>query len=170
MNIVNIVATVTLPQSLDLQKLRYSLPGIDFSPKVHWLKMRIQPEGAYVAFYRSGKFLVTGKSFEQINSTADKVITLLKNIDVNTDPWQLKIHNMVFTDRIEMNTNLENLMYSLDPRKASYEVEQFPALIYKDWGASFLLFSSGKTIILGVNNENDAREALDKFRNLINTH
>jgi transcription initiation factor TFIID TATA-box-binding protein len=62
MKIVNIVATVTLSHPLDLQKLQLELPGIDFSPKVQWLKMRVQPDGNYVAFYKSGKFLVSSQS------------------------------------------------------------------------------------------------------------
>lgn len=167
MEIVNIIATVILPHPLDLQKLRIDLPGIEFSPKVHWLKMRIQPEGSYVAFYRSGKFLVIGKSLEQLNYIANKVIALLNDVDIITNPWQLKIQNIVVTDKIEMEIGIEHLIYSLDPKKASYEPEQFPALFYKDWGVSFLLFNNGKIVLNGVKNENDAFELMNKFRNLI---
>ncbi len=167
MKIVNIVATVTLPGPLDLQKLRLNLPGIDSSSRTHWLKMRLPPEGTYIAFYKSGKFLVTGPSLEQLNNTANRVIALLKEVDVTANPWKLKVHNMVFSDKIEMDTSIENLMYSLDPKKASYEPEQFPALIYKDWGASILLFNSGKSIISGVKDETNAQEAMNKFRNLV---
>jgi transcription initiation factor TFIID TATA-box-binding protein len=166
MKTVNIVATVTLPHPLDLLKLRNELPGIDTSSKVSWLKMRVQPEGYYVAFYKSGKFLVMGKSLEQLNNTANKVIALLNSVGITTNPWQLKVHNMVLTDNIEMKMSIEHLIYSLDPKKASYEPEQFPALVYKDWGVSFLLFNSGKIVLTGVKNENDARELMDKFRNL----
>lgn len=167
MEIVNIVATVTLPNSLDLQKLRLILPGIDLSARAQWLKMRLQPEGTYIAFYKSGKFLVTGKSFDQLNNASNRVIALLKEANIITDPWKIEIHNMVFCDQVEMETSIENLMYSLDPDKASYEPEQFPALVYKDWGVSILLFNSGKTVISGVKSEIYAREAMGKFRSLV---
>lgn len=167
MKIVNIVAIVTLPQPLNLQKLRFNLPEIEYSPKVHWLKMRVQPENSYVAFYLSGKFLVIGKSLDQLNYIANKVIALLNEINVITDPWQLKIQNIVIVDKIEMVISIENLIYSLDSEKASYEPEQFPAIIFKDWGVSFLLFNSGKIVLSGAKNENDASELINKFRNLI---
>lgn len=167
LKIVNIVATVTLPHSLDLQKLQFTLPETESSSKVHWLKMRLQPEGTYIAFYKSGKFLVTGKSFEEITNNTNRVIALLKKVNITVDPWQLKVHNIVLSDQIEMETSIENLMYSLDPKKASYEPEQFPALVYKDWGVSILLFNSGKTIISGVKEEARAQEIMNKFRNLV---
>ncbi len=167
MEIVNIVAIVTLPQTLDLKKLQLFIPEIESSPKVHWLKMRIQPENSYVAFYRSGKFLVIGKSLDQLNDIANRVITLLNEINITTSPWHLKIQNMVTVDNIEMKISIENLIYSLDPKKASYEPEQFPAIIYKDWGASFLLFNSGKLVLSGVKNENEAFELINKIRSLI---
>lgn len=167
MKIVNIVATVILPHPLDLEKLRLELPYIEFSPKVQWLKMRVQPEDNYVAFYKSGKFLVVGKSLEQLNYSANKVIDLLNGIGIKTNHWQLKVHNMVITDNIEMKISIEHLIYSLDPEKASYEPEQFPAIVYKDWGVSFLLFNSGKIVLTGVKNENDARELMDKFHDML---
>lgn len=34
-------------------------------PKIAWLKMRLKPENYYIAFYRSGKFLIRGvKDFD----------------------------------------------------------------------------------------------------------
>lgn len=167
MEIVNIVAIVVLPNPLDLQKLQVNLPETEFSPKVHWLKMRVQPEGSYVAFYKSGKFLVVGKSLEELNYIADKVISLLNKINIITDPWQLKIQNIVVVDKLEMKMSIENLIYALDSKKASYEPEQFPAIIYKDWGVSFLLFNSGKIVLTGVKNENNASELINKFCDLI---
>jgi transcription initiation factor TFIID TATA-box-binding protein len=155
------------PNPLDLQKLRINLPEIEFSPKVHWLKMRVRPEGSYVAFYKSGKFLVIGKSLEELNYIANKVISLLNKINITTDPWQLKVQNIVAVDKLEMEMSIENLIYALDSKKASYEPEQFPAIIYKDWDVIFLLFNSGKIVLTDVKNENNASELMNKFCNLI---
>jgi len=55
----------------------------------------------------------------------------------------------------------------LDPKKGSYEPEQFPALVYKDWGVSFLLFSSGKVIVAGAKTVEMAEEGIKNFEGLI---
>ena len=167
MKIVNMVATVTLPQPFDLQRLNQLIPGSYFSPKNPWLKLRLPPNNTYIAFYKSGKFLVTGKSKTQINKIAQRVLDMIKEKGVKIDGWTMQIHNLVITDQISMKSNLENIISVLDPRKACYEAEQFPALVFKDWGVSFLLFNSGKIIVTGVKKEADAKDAIKKFQKLI---
>jgi TATA-box binding protein (TBP) (component of TFIID and TFIIIB) len=39
--------------------------------------------------------------------------------------------------------------------------------MYKDFGASFLLFSSGKLIVTGVKEQRAGEEAADKFKRII---
>ena len=63
--------------------------------------------------------------------------------------------------------SLENITRNLEYKKTSYEPEQFPGLIYKDWGVTFLLFSTGKIIITGIKNENIAPTLLERFLKLI---
>ena len=55
----------------------------------------------------------------------------------------------------------------MDVKKASYEPEQFPALVYKDWNVSFLLFSSGKVIQAGAKTVEKAVESIELFKDLI---
>ena len=143
MKISNIVATVTLSKPLDLIHLHENIPGTQRDPKVHWLKYRIPPTNSYIAFYKSGKFLVTAKSMEQVNENVRYVLSLLKKIGIPIKNWKLNIHNMVIVDKIDLPCPIERLISNMDAKKSSFEPEQFPALIYKDWGISFLLFSSG---------------------------
>ncbi len=167
MNIVNIVATVILPEPFDLQKLHALIPETSFPSKKPWLKMRVPPNNTYIAFYKSGKFMVTGKSNKQIDEVTKDVLLKLNLIGIKTKGWQKKIHNIVVTDQIMMKSNLESLMSCLDPKKASYEAEQFPGLIYKDWGVNFLLFRSGKIVVSGIKNEAEITDVIEKFQNLI---
>lgn len=140
MKIANIVATVTLSSPLDLQYIHSRLPQTEFPGKSPWLKMRLPPDNTYIAFYKSGKFLITTKIAENIVPIADKVVAILNDIDIKEEIVDITIHNIVVVDSIPLNTNLETLIATLDPGKAEYEPEQFPALVYKDWGVSFLLF------------------------------
>lgn len=169
MQIVNIVATVKVAPSFNLEKLKDAMKDAVFSTSNNsWLKMRLMPEGYYTAFYKSGKFLVTGiKSPHEVYNFADRVIALLQDAGIAVTQKDIKIHNFVIQDKIDMTTTLEKLMYALDHSKCNYEPEQFPALIYKDWGATFLLFSTGKITVTGIKEEEHIESTIDNFKQLI---
>jgi len=75
MQISNTIATATLNTPLDLEYLQEHLPGSVLQKTTgHWLKYRLQPENRYVAFYRSGKFLLTGKGVVEHSPSGGTVI------------------------------------------------------------------------------------------------
>jgi transcription initiation factor TFIID TATA-box-binding protein len=167
MKISNIVATVKLAAPLDIGYLNQNIPGTVKDPKVHWLKYRLPKNNSYVAFYRSGKFLVTSKSFEQIDKNVKYVLSKLERIGISTNDWKLEIHNLVIGDAVDLPCTIEKLVENMDAKKTSFEPEQFPALIYKDWGVSFLLFSTGKIILTGAKRLDQAADVMGKFRQLL---
>jgi transcription initiation factor TFIID TATA-box-binding protein len=163
--IVNIVAIVKLLAPLDLGELAValSLYGASLCGN-SWLKLRLMPENYYVAFYKSGKFLVTGiDSLEMVEVVTQKVLNLLKDAHFNIIVKDTTIHNVVMTGSLKMNTSLEKVFFALDPVKSSYEPEQFPGMIYKDFGVSFLLFPKGKFVITGAKTRKSGEEAAEKF-------
>jgi transcription initiation factor TFIID TATA-box-binding protein len=162
--IVNIVATVKLSAPLDLRELATALRLYGASLCSSWLKLRLMPENYYIAFYKSGKFLVTGiDSLEMVEVVTQKVLNLLKDAHLNIIIKDTTIHNVVMTGSLKMNTSLEKVVLALDPSKASYEPEQFPGMIYKDFGVSFLLFPKGKFVLTGAKNGESGEEAAEKF-------
>jgi len=165
MEIVNIVATVEVSSHLDLQKIASAVENTEFDPSGgKWLKMRLRPEGYYIAFYGSGKFLVTGvRSLGLVEEVADRVISILRKADITMDKKQIIIQNIVAVGFVEINAALEKIVYALDSSKACYEPEQFPGLIYKEFGATILLFSSGKVVVTGLTNENEINTVHEKF-------
>lgn len=166
MKIVNVVAIATLTQPLDLHLIHSKIPNSSFPKNAHWLRMRLE-DNTYIAFYRSGKFLITQKNKAGLEKIANKVIRILKDIDVAVEVKDITIHNIVVMDSIKIHTSLESLIANLDQKKGSFEPEQFPALIYKDWGVSFLLFSSGKLIVAGAKTVESAEEGIKRFVDLI---
>lgn len=168
MKIVNVVAIATLDQPLDLPLIHSKIPGSSFPKNAHWLRMRLE-DNTYVAFYRSGKFLITQKNPAKLEEIARKVIHILKEIHVELKVQDIVIHNIVVVDSVILNTSLENLIANLDPKKGSFEPEQFPALVYKDWGLSFLLFSSGKVIVAGAKTVEMAEEGMRNFQRLLSS-
>lgn len=166
MKIVNIAVIVKLDIKLiDLDRLHASIDNTEFTTRgSRWLKMRLMPENLYVAFYRSGKFSFTGiKRVEQIEEVANRVLTLLKKTGLECEIEDIDINTMIFIENIQKKVKLEDLICNLDMKKASYEPEQFPALIYRDWGAVFLLFSTGNVTISGCKSEKEAELAFSKF-------
>ena len=168
MKIANIVATVTLNAPLDLEFVYQHLPNTERSGKSPWIKMRLPPKNSYIAFYKSGKYLITAKDPEKIQEIAHQVLILLHEVDLDVEIVKIQIHNVVVQATILLPTSLESIIANLDPRKASFEPEQFPALIYKDWGVSFLIFSSGKVIIAGLKDFKDAETVIERLNGIIN--
>jgi transcription initiation factor TFIID TATA-box-binding protein len=161
--IANVVATVTLTAPLNLALIHERLPQTEIPGKSPWLKLRLKPDNTYTAFYKSGKFLITTKQQDKLDSIAQRVLTLLHDAGIDVEIVRLQIHNVVIQTSIPLRSSLESIVVNLDPKKASFEPEQFPALIYKDWGVSFLLFSTGSCIITGLKKVGDARQIIQKF-------
>jgi transcription initiation factor TFIID TATA-box-binding protein len=167
MKIVNVVATVKLASPLDLQMIHSQIHNTEFSKQGHWLKMRLPTDNSYIAFYKPGKFLIIQKDPKRIEKIAHIVLTMLKDIGIKGKILKTEIHNIIGLSSLVLEKPLEVLIVNLDSKKASYEPEQFPGLIYKDWGMNFLLFSSGKIIVSGAKSVKEAEDGLTNFNNLI---
>ena len=77
-----------------------------------------------MAFYQSGKFLVTAKSFDQIDQNVNQVLATLEQIGISTKDWKLEIHNLVIWDKVNLPCTIERLVANMDPKKSSFEPEQ----------------------------------------------
>ena len=167
--IVSMVTICTLDQPLDLVYLSKNIEGAILPKKLGiWVKYRIKPENYYIAFYKSGKFLITGiKSLEKINNTAERVLKILENAGIHSTITKIEIVNIVCLGTLQLNTTLEKIIFQLDSSDASYEPEQFPGLIYKNWGATFLIFSTGKVIITGIRDFEKAKILFEKLKKLL---
>jgi transcription initiation factor TFIID TATA-box-binding protein len=169
--IVNIVATAKVKSPFDLNLIAKRIDGTESSPKSHWLKFWIQPENYYVAFYRSGKFLIAGvKDLGLIDDVVKRVLDRLTQAGIEARLESVTVHNIVLMDEIELSTSLENLVTVLGYVGVSYEPEQFPGLLYKDEdGISYILFSTGKMIITGLTDIDLAQRNIQRFKALVTT-
>ena len=171
MQIVNIVATVTLDRPLDLDALQALLPGSGMPKRrSSWLQYRLAPENYYIPFYRSGKFLVTDiRSVAEIGPVADRVMLLLAGAGLNMKATAIKVHNIVAVDTLTTSIPMERVFEALLSmgERVEYEPEQFPGMIVKRDGASFLLFPTGKLVLTGVKDGEDLQPAIDGLKALI---
>ncbi|MBZ2164490.1 hypothetical protein [Methanobacterium spitsbergense] len=167
MEIVNIVAIAKMREPFDLDLLLNKLDHTERAPV--WLKMRLKPENYYIAFYGSGKFLITGiKDIKMVENISKRVIKLLHNAKINNTLENIKIKNIVMTDEVNLKKSLNDIIVSLNSSSASYEPEQFPGLFYKDSaGITYTLFSSGKITMTGFIDQELAKKNIKKFKKLL---
>ncbi len=164
--IENIVATVTLDQTLDLYAIERSIPTVEYNPdQFPGLIFRLDTPKVTALIFKSGKMVVTGaKSTLELIRAVKKIIrTLRKKGIVITGKPKIQIQNIVASANLYVEVNLEKAAFLLEDNM--YEPEQFPGLIYRmsDPQVVLLIFSSGKMVITGAKSEDEVREAVYKI-------
>ncbi|GAG96336.1 unnamed protein product, partial [marine sediment metagenome] len=170
--VVNVVASVTLDQKLDLIDIMktFNYTRVEYRPKQFpGLVFRLKkPKTAHLIF-STGKMVCTGaKSKKLAHRAVHKVVRELKNegIIILKKP-KIVIQNMVASANFKKNIDLETAFDILD--NTMYEPEQFPGLIYrmKNPKTVLLLFSSGKIVCTGAKSEEMVNESVINMYNIL---
>lgn len=164
--IENIVATVTLDQTLDLYAIERSIPTVEYNPdQFPGLIFRLDSPKVTALIFKSGKMVVTGaKSTLELIRAVKKIIrTLRKKGIVITGKPKIQIQNIVASANLYVEVNLEKAAFLLEDNM--YEPEQFPGLIYRMNSPQvvLLIFSSGKMVITGAKSEDEVKDAVYKI-------
>jgi transcription initiation factor TFIID TATA-box-binding protein len=169
--IVNVVATASINQQVDFEKLKvYGEIFHDsdvYGGRVAYFKTK-QMEGK-VSIFLSGKMISVGTKKE---AQAQKELMLAKQFLVDKGLIQdvelrTKTQNMVITVDFEQPINLEEFS---EKTRAIYEPEQFPGAIIRikqPLKASVLIFSSGKIVIAGLTSSEQIEKIIDKIKELL---
>ena len=171
MYVQNIVATAKTNRCFNLETLYNVMEnnGVSPSKRDRWLSIRLKGSNQYIAFYKSGKFLIAGvKSEKEIEATVKRVAKTLYEMGIKIEIENIEIHNVIVMEQFVLSQSLENIQISLlNSADVSFEPEVFPGLIYKGDRATFLLFSSGKVICTGCKSLEIAEIEIKKFKNKI---
>jgi transcription initiation factor TFIID TATA-box-binding protein len=165
-NIENVVASTGIGQELDLQSVAMDLEGADYDPEQFpGLVYRTQEPKSAALIFRSGKIVCTGaKSTDDVHESLHIVFEKLRalKIPVADDP-DITVQNIVTSADLGENLNLNAIAIGLGLENIEYEPEQFPGLVYRldEPSVVALLFGSGKLVITGGKEPDDAREAVD---------
>jgi transcription initiation factor TFIID TATA-box-binding protein len=165
-NIQNIVATATLNQRVDLNAVAKSYPGVEYRPELFpGLVFRLKRPKTATLIFSTGKMVCTGaKSEKESRRTIMKVVKELKKdgIIIISKP-DLKVVNIVASAILGGKVDLEKAVTTL--RKAMYEPEQFPGLIYRmdEPKVVILIFASGNLVVTGAKKEQDVYDAVHKL-------
>jgi transcription initiation factor TFIID TATA-box-binding protein len=165
-SIENVVASTDIGQELDLETLAADLRATDYNPD-HFpgLVYRMQDPKAAALIFRSGKVVCTGaKSVAAVTAALERVFDELRELGVQVDcSPDVEIQNIVSSADLGHQLNLNAIAIGLGLEHIEYEPEQFPGLGYRldDPSVVALLFGSGKLVITGGEQTDDAEQALN---------
>jgi transcription initiation factor TFIID TATA-box-binding protein len=166
----NVVASSDIGQELDLETLSEDLAATDYDPdNFPGLVYRMHDPKAAALIFRSGKVVCTGaKSVDNVTTALEYVFDELRElgVDVATTP-DIEIQNIVSSGDLDHTLNLNAIAIGLGLEHIEYEPEQFPGLVYRldDPDVVALLFGSGKLVITGGKQLDDAEQALTVIEN-----
>jgi len=166
-NIVNVVASATLNQKIDLNSIVRLFPGVEYRPEQFpGLVYRLKKPKTATLIFTSGKMVCTGAKSERLARKAVmKVVDELKrNGMIILGKPEIQIQNIVASAGLGGHIDLEKTTYSL--QKTMYEPEQFPGLIYRmaDPKVVILIFASGKLVCTGAKKEAEVPRAIAKLQ------
>ena len=169
-NIVNVVASATIDQRLDLKDITKKFPEIEWNPELFpGAIFRLKNPKTATLLFSTGKMVCTGsKSEEMARKAVKKVVQKLRSggIKIKKDA-EVTIQNIVSSINLGGRVHLEQAARTL-PR-SMYEPEQFPGLIHRmlDPKTVILIFSSGKLVCVGARNEKDVHRAVHNLHSLL---
>ena len=167
LNFENIVASISLQQSIDLHAIVKAFPAVEYRPnRFPGLVFRPKNSKTAILVFSTGKMVCTGaRSERQVHLVVHRAVRELKEkgIIIRNKPI-ITIVNIVASVNLGGQIDLERTMYVLD--RVMFEPEQFPGLIYRmtDPKVVFLLFFSGKCVCTGARREKDIYVSVIRVR------
>ncbi|AGB37046.1 TATA-box-binding protein [Natronococcus occultus] len=163
--IENVVASGDTGREFDLQTLAEDLDNAQYDPKTFpGIVYRIdEPKSAGLIFH-TGKVVCTGsKSVEDINKSVESIFNAFERLGISIEENPFTVQNIVSSADLGYSLNLNAVAVGLGLGQIEYEPEQFPGLVYRldEPDVVALLFGSGKTVITGGTEVQDATNAVN---------
>lgn len=168
LRIENIVASAKISESLDLPQIASSIKDAEYNKKrFPGVVIRMQNPKIAALVFGSGKVVLTGaKSVESLNKGLEILGDLLRSLNIEiAQELTYKIQNIVTSADLGSGINLNKIAVGFNLERIEYEPEQFPGLVYRleEPKVVVLLFGSGKLIITGGKEPEDAKKAVLKI-------
>ena len=164
--IVNVVASATIEEKLNLVKIQAKIPSIEYNPEQFpGAVFRILSPKTATLLFSTGKMVCTGSKSEEMARIAVKTVVKKlrkEKIKIKKDAV-VTIQNIVSSINLGGKIHLEKAARTL-PR-SMYEPEQFPGVIHRmvDPKTVILLFASGKLVCTGAKTEKDVYRSVNNL-------
>jgi len=169
-SIVNVVASASVDQKIDLNDITKKFPETEYNPEQFpGLVFRIKNPKTATLIFRTGKMVCTGAKSEELAIKAVNIVVqrLRKGkIKIKKDAV-ITVQNIVSSINLGGKIHLEKAARTL-PR-SMYEPEQFPGIIHRmiDPKTVILLFASGKLVCTGAKKESDVYRSVHNLHSLL---
>lgn len=164
-HVENVVASASIDQELDLPQLHEDLQGSQYdADNFPGLVYRLHDPKSAALIFRSGNIVCTGaKGVEEVETAISQVFDELADLGIPASDPDPTIQNIVSGADLDTSLNLNALAIGLGLEDVEYEPEQFPGLVYRpeDMDVVILLFGSGKAVITGAQELDDAEAGLN---------
>ena len=169
-SIVNVVASASIDQKMDLVNITKKFPETEYNPEQFpGLVFRLTNPKTATLIFRTGKMVCTGAKSEELSIAAvNTVVQKLRKAKIKIEKDAIiSVQNIVSSISLGGKIHLERAAKSL-PR-SMYEPEQFPGLIHRmlDPKTVILLFSSGKLVCTGAKKEEDVYRSVNNLHALL---
>jgi len=164
--IVNVVASATIEQRLDLLDITEKFPDVEYNPEQFpGAVFRLRNPKTATLLFSSGKMVCTGsKSEDMAVKAVNTVVQKLRKgkIKIKNDPI-VTVQNIVSSINLGGKVSLEQAARTL-PR-SMHEPEQFPGLIHRmlDPKTVILIFASGKLVCVGARQEDEILRSVNQI-------
>jgi len=168
--IVNVVASASIKEQLDLNEIAKKFPDTEYHPEQFpGLVFRLKVPKTATLVFRTGKMVCTGSTSEELAVKAVNIVVakLRKGgIKIKKDAV-VTIQNIVSSINLGGKISLEKAARTL-PR-SMYEPEQFPGVIHRmvDPKTVILLFASGKLVCTGAKTAKDVYRSVNNLHNML---
>jgi len=178
MEIVSTMGTGSLGRELALETLVSDLQsqyGEVLEPNFRgdsMVTIRLEQGGPAYTIYRTGSFQIRGaKTEERLISAEIRFREALDELEIEIDIYEFEHVTSVFMESLDRRVDLETAMIALGLENAEYEPEQFPGLIFRppSFEVTLLVFASGKIIVGGTTERNQALDAVDHLQEQLST-
>jgi len=169
-DIVNVVASASIDQKLDLNIITKKFPDTEWNPEQFpGLVFRLKNPNTATLIFRTGKMVCTGsKSSELAVKAVNTVVQKLRKggIKIKKDAV-VTVQNIVSSINLRGKIHLEKAARTL-PR-SMYEPEQFPGVIHRmiDPKTVILIFASGKLVCTGAKTEKDVYRSVNILHSML---
>jgi transcription initiation factor TFIID TATA-box-binding protein len=165
----NLVASLNFFVNFKLPEVARIL-GADYDPSNFPGAIYRKREGYTFLLFRNGKSVLAGvKSFDQMHDAIAKFKAEAKEkLNISITKVDIEIQNLVLSLDLHVEINLEHFVHEV--YDSYYSPELFPGLTFKiyDPPATFLVFSSGKCVLVGLKKVDDVDRAISKLCETLN--
>ena len=168
--IVNVVASASIDQKLDLNKIQKKFPNVEYNPELFpGAVFRLKSPKTATLLFSTGKMVCTGSRSEEMAVKAvNTVVTKLRKEGIKIKKNAVvTVQNIVSSINLGGKIHLEKAARTL-PR-SMYEPEQFPGVIHRmiDPKTVILIFSSGKLVCTGAKTEKDVYRSVNNLHSML---